>query len=57
MACGQGAQRDLHRFEDKVKFPKGTVVYAGSKEEAVKMIAEAYPEAPVVFADRHSGDS
>ena len=40
----------------KVKFPKGTVVYAGTKEEAVKIIAEAYPEAPVVFAARHSGD-
>jgi hypothetical protein len=40
----------------KVKFPKGTVVYAGTKEEAVKIIAEAYPEAPVVFANRHSGD-
>jgi len=40
----------------KVKFPKGTVVYAGTKEEAVKIIAEAYPEAPVVFAVRHSGE-
>ena len=41
---------------DKVKFPKGTVIYAGTKEEAVKIIAEAYPGEPVVFANRHSGD-
>jgi hypothetical protein len=40
----------------KVKFPKGIVVYAGTKEEAVKIIAEAYPEAPVVFANRYSGN-
>ena len=40
----------------KVKFPKGTVVYAGTKEEAVKIVAEAYPGEPVVFANRHSGD-
>jgi hypothetical protein len=40
----------------KVKFPKGTVVYAGTREEAVKIIAEAYPGEPVVFANRHSED-
>jgi hypothetical protein len=39
-----------------VKFPKGTVVYAGTKEEVVKIIAEAYPGEPVVFANRHSED-
>jgi len=49
----KGATVDL---EGKVKFPKGTVVYAGTKEEAVKIIAEAYPGEPVVFANRHSGD-
>jgi hypothetical protein len=43
-------------LKGKVKFPKGTVVYAGTREEAVKIIAEAYPEEPVVFANRHSGD-
>jgi len=48
----KGTSIDL---KGKVKFPKGTVVYAGTKEEAVKIIAEAYPGEPVVFANRHSG--
>jgi hypothetical protein len=50
----KGTSIDL---KGKVKFPKGTVVYAGTREEAVKIIAEAYPEEPVVFAVRHSGDN
>ena len=49
----KGTSIDL---KGKVKFPKGTVVYAGTREEAVKIIAEAYPGEPVVFANRHSGD-
>ena len=49
----KGTSIDL---KGKVKFPKGTVVYAGTKEEAVKIVAEAYPGEPVVFANRHSGD-
>jgi len=50
----KGTSIDL---KGKVKFPKGTVVYAGTKEEAVKIVAEAYPGEPVVFAVRHSGDN
>jgi len=50
----KGTSIDL---KGKVKFPKGTVVYAGTKKEAVKIITEAYPGEPVAFAARHSGDN
>ena len=43
-------------IDQKVKFPSCEVVYAGTKEEAVRRIAEAYPEAPVVYAQRMTGD-
>ena len=42
-------------IDQKVKFPSGEVVYAGTKEEAIRRIAEAYPGEPVVFAQRMTG--
>ena len=43
-------------INEKVKFPACEVMYAGTKEEAIRRIAEAYPEAPVVYAQRMTGD-
>jgi hypothetical protein len=41
----------------KVKFPEGEVIFAGSKDDAIKMIADAYPGEPVVYAKRMVGDN
>ena len=52
VAVPKGTCVDIER---KVKFQSCEVVYAGTKEEAIRRIAEAYPEAPVVYAQRMTG--
>jgi hypothetical protein len=40
---------------DKVKFPRGVVVYSGNRDEAVAMIQARHPEAACVFASATAG--
>src|SRR5208283_2200365 len=42
-------------IDDKVKFPEGEVIFAGSKDDAIKMIADAYPCEPIPYAKRMVG--
>src|ERR1019366_5005182 len=41
---------------DKVKFPRGVVVYSGNRDEAVAMIQARHPEAACVFASATAGE-
>jgi hypothetical protein len=43
-------------IDGKVKFPEGEVIFVGSKDDAIKMIADAYPSEPVLYARRIVGD-
>jgi hypothetical protein len=40
----------------KVKFPRGTVIYCGSRAEAVARIQKRHPDAKCVFGTSTSGD-
>ena len=40
----------------KVKFPKGNVIYSGSREEATKIIQDRYPNAAVIGGTATAGD-
>ena len=46
---------DYHEMDDKCKFRAGTVVYRGAKEGAIRMLCDAYPDKPVVFAMKSGG--
>ena len=49
------APEDYHQMDGKCKFAKGTVVYRGAKEGAIRMISDAYPDKPVVYAVKSGG--
>ena len=40
----------------KCKFPRGRVVFAGSRDDAVAILAEVYPNAPGVYRTATAGD-
>jgi hypothetical protein len=40
---------------DKIKFHEGEVIYCGTRQEAVAMIAREYPQDSVHFAVREGG--
>ena len=48
--------KDIVDLEGKVKFPRGEVVYCGTREGATKIVVETYPGRAVIGAVVQSGD-
>jgi hypothetical protein len=46
---------NYHEFEGKCKFKGGEIVFMGSLDEAVSILQEQYPDAPIVYAHKQGG--